>query len=318
MQAVLVGDTSDRASNPTTITKNTIKKKGGGRDMAASYPQVVLFGDSLLQHAVDIQLGFSFQAALQSHCNRRLDVVNRGLSGYNTSNALRFLEDIFPPMGEGTPEMKYIIVLFGANDAVLPLPTTSQHVPIDEYTKNLEAIIHHPRIAAHKPKVLLVTPPPINEMKLAELDLAAGHPSVTRNFDTTAAYSERARTVARRAWEMKKKKMMMKKKGGGGGGGGQQHGGEEEEAVAVVLIDLWKALMDRAIAMAPQDQRPGGPWVGSRENGKAGGLESLLPDGLHLGGEGYRILFDLVRPHVGQGWEAVEGDGFVFPGWKEL
>ncbi|RDA82399.1 hypothetical protein CP532_6277 [Ophiocordyceps camponoti-leonardi (nom. inval.)] len=258
-----------------------------------SYPQVVLFGDSLLQHAVDIQQGFSFQAALQSHCNRRLDVVNRGLSGYNTSNALRFLDDIFPPMREGTPEMKYIIVLFGANDAVLPLPTTTQHVPIDEYTDNLDAIIHHPRIAAHKPKVLLVTPPPINEMKLAELDVAEGHPSVTRKFYTTAAYTERARAVARRA---------------------------REKEAAVVLIDLWQALMDRAVAMAPQDQRPGGPWVGSRENGKAGGLESLLPDGLHMGGEGYRILFDLVRPHVGNGWEAVEGgdDGFVFPGWKEL
>ncbi|PHH74154.1 hypothetical protein CDD80_3289 [Ophiocordyceps camponoti-rufipedis] len=77
--------------------------------MAAPYPQLVLFGDSLLEEGVKMKDGFSLQAALQTHCLRRLDVVNRGLSGYNTVHGLRFIEDIFPPRGEGTPEMKYLV-----------------------------------------------------------------------------------------------------------------------------------------------------------------------------------------------------------------
>ncbi len=34
-----------------------------------SYPQIVLFGDSLIQGAVDFVDGFSFQAALQSRAS---------------------------------------------------------------------------------------------------------------------------------------------------------------------------------------------------------------------------------------------------------
>ncbi|PFH60867.1 hypothetical protein XA68_10180 [Ophiocordyceps unilateralis] len=194
--------------------------------------------------------------------------------------------------------MKYLVMLFGANDAVLPLPTTCQHVPMDEYERNLRAMIRHPRIAAHKAKVLLVTPPPVDELKLAKLDVDAGHASATRSFGTSAAYSERARAVARDSMK-------------------EGRGGIEEEDV--VLIDLWQALMDEAMAMAPQHQQPGGPWLGSPENGKAGGLEQLLPDGLHMGGAGYKVLYELIRPHIGREWTGQETEaGFVLPGWRQV
>lgn len=178
----------------------------------------------------------------------------------------------------------------GANDSVLPLPTTSQHVPIDQYKENLIKIITHPYIQAHQPKILLVTPPPVDEIKLSQLDVQGGHPEATRRVTVTAAYAEKAREVAR------------------------EHPGVE-------LIDLWQALMDKAISMAPGDYQPGGPWLGSPENGKQGGLDALLPDGLHMSGAAYSVFYETVLPHIGQEWAQLpEGDrtGYLFPDWRVL
>jgi lysophospholipase L1-like esterase len=54
-------------------------------------------------------------------------------------------------------------VFFGANDASLPEAPNKQHVSIPEYKQNLETIITHPLVVAHKPRIILVAPPPINE-----------------------------------------------------------------------------------------------------------------------------------------------------------
>lgn len=40
---------------------------------------------------------------------RRLDVVNRGFSGYNTSNALSILPQVFAPPSPGGPELRYLV-----------------------------------------------------------------------------------------------------------------------------------------------------------------------------------------------------------------
>jgi lysophospholipase L1-like esterase len=258
--------------------------------MAHPYPQVVLLGDSLFQFSVDLQEGFSFQAALQSHCSRRLDVINRGFSGWNTDNYVNYLDQVFPKPSEQSPKLKYLFILLGANDAVLPLPTTSQHVPIDRYKDNLTKIINHPHILAHKPKILLVTPPPVDEIKIAKLDLAGGHTEATRRSAVSAAYADKVREVVR-------------------------------ENPGAVLVDLWQAIMDKAISMAPSDYQSGGPWLGTPENGKQGGLDALLPDGLHMSGAAYRVFYDTILPHIGQDWAQLpEGDrtGYLFPDWKVL
>jgi hypothetical protein len=40
---------------------------------------------------------------------RRLDVVNRGFSGWNTANAVGLLSDIFSPPGQGVPKIDYLV-----------------------------------------------------------------------------------------------------------------------------------------------------------------------------------------------------------------
>ena len=165
---------------------------------------------------------------------------------------------------------------------------TKQHCPIDQYKENLGKIIHHPSIEAHKPKILLVTPPPLDELKHGRLNKKEGFKASIRQHAVSAAYSEKAREVAR-------------------------------ENPGVVLIDLWQALMDKAIEMTPGDYQSGGPWLGSPENGKSGGLDTLLPDGLHMSGDAYRVFFEAVRPHIGTEWAGLESEaGFVYPAWKQL
>ena len=185
-------------------------------------------------------------------------------------------------------DFKHQAILLGANDAVLPHSPTKQHVPIDQYKENLSKIIHHPRIQAHKPKILLVTPPPVEELKHSALDLAVGRNPPIRKAAVSAGYSEKAREVAR-------------------------------ETPGVILIDLWQAIMDKAISMTPNDYQPGGPWLGTPQNGKAGGLEDLLPDGLHMSGEAYRAFWEAISPHLGQEWEGKAADAdFVYPTWQKI
>ncbi|KAK5990075.1 Isoamyl acetate-hydrolyzing esterase 1-like protein [Cladobotryum mycophilum] len=254
--------------------------------MATSYPQVVLLGDSLIEFSVISRDGFSFHNTLQASLIRRYDVVNRGLSGWNTANVLKYFAEIFPEPHPYSPKIEYLVILLGANDAALPLETVTQHVPIDEYKENLHNIINHPHIKAHEPKILLVTPPPVDEIKLTKLDMASGHPSACRTSGVTAKYAEKAREVAR-------------------------------ENLGVVLVDLWQAIMTTAIGMmTPGDHRPEGPLLGSLENGKQGGLDLLLHDGLHMGAEGYKIFYNEIQSHIGKGWELGDKTDYHLPDWR--
>lgn len=179
-------------------------------------------------------------------------------------------------------------ILFGANDASVPLPTNFQHVPLDKYKVNLTRIINHPNITAHKPKIFVVTPPPLDEIRVTVLDRANGHPAAARQTKISAAYSEAARQVA-------------------------------AENPGVTLIDLHKAIMDRAIEKTP-GFNPQGPALGDPEGGMRGYLEHLMPDGLHFSAESYRIFYDLVRPHVGAEWAGTRDEdrvAYVLPDWRD-
>lgn len=255
------------------------------------YPQIVLFGDSLFQGACAVQDGFSFQAELQCHANRRMDVINRGFSGYNTSQALKILPELFSPPGPNVPRIAYLLVLLGANDAVIPMPTTEQHVPLDNYRANLKAIITDPIITAHRPKILLITPPPLDQIKVTKLDISWGHPAATRESKISSSYCQAAREVA-------------------------------AEVDGVVLIDLEKAIQKKAMKMCPEfspKDAKKGPWLGDPETGLQGGLDALLPDGLHMSGEAYRVLYNEVFPHISPEWnemdEKMDRTGYMFDAW---
>jgi len=118
---------------------------------------------------------------------------------------------------------------------------------------------------SNKPTILLVTPPPLHEAHLEVEDRKKGTP-ITRVQAVTAQYAQTVRDVAAEA----------------------QANGQN-----VVLVDLWKAIIDEAFRLTatwPNDADS----IGTRKCGFSAPLRTLLVDGLHLTGDGYRLFLEEV------------------------
>lgn len=175
------------------------------------------------------------------------------------------------------------LLLLGANDSCLETSPTKQHVGLDEYRENLKKIIEHDSIQKHHPTILLVAPPPIHEFHLLEEDLKAGNGGLTRKQEVTKEYARAAREVALEFHDKK-----------------------------VILVDLWKAMMDDVQAATP-DHDVEADLPGSLRRGKNARLYQLLVDGLHLSGESYKIFFNAVLAALGWVDDTVDKEGWVFP-----
>ncbi len=97
---------------------------------------------------------------LEEWWSRKVDIYNRGLSGYNTVWALPFYEDL---LKSTKPDL--LTIFFGANDAVSE--STAQHVEQDTYRLTLQkmidvskrvTIIHHHNLLHHHLLFLLLKP----------------------------------------------------------------------------------------------------------------------------------------------------------------
>jgi lysophospholipase L1-like esterase len=105
-------------------------------------PRLVLLGDSITQQSFSLERE-GWGAALADLYQQKLDVINRGASGYNTRWTLQLMPSIFPA---SEPAPIATVIFFGANDAVQPgLSGTlsKQHVPLEEYEANLVKIVAH-------------------------------------------------------------------------------------------------------------------------------------------------------------------------------
>ena len=147
-------------------------------------------------------------------------------------------------------------VFFGANDACLPGSSTGQHVPLTEYRRNLKAILAHQSVGAQKPRLILLTPPPVNEYQLEAADLVEGRTDPIRSAEHTKQYADACREV-----------------------------GVE---VGVVVLDVW------SIFMAKAGWKEGEPLVGSKKVTRNEVLGKLLSDGeflsfLRYGGPDKRV-----------------------------
>jgi len=252
--------------------------------MPAPYEQFFLFGDSITQDSFDQSRGFGFSAALQAAYIRRLDVVNRGFSGYNTRQALQILPTIVPPPNEA--RIRFLTLFFGANDSSLPGAPNQQHVPLDEYKDNLEKIITHPKITAHSPRIILITPPPINEHLWWPIEQSNGYASVSRVAETTKRYAEAVCDVGRK--------------------------------LNVPVVQLWNAFMAKT-ALNVDAWRRGDAIPGSVDIPQDDGLGELMYDGLHLNPAGYEILSQEVMKVIELQWpdQMPESLPMAFPRWND-
>jgi len=154
-------------------------------------PVFVLFGDSITQQGFSTSKS-GWAAQLADVYQQKVDVINRGFSGYTTRWAVRLLPKIFP-LVQGGHHPSLVVVFFGANDSCLP--SSRQHVPLEEYSNNLIAIVRHLKAADKVPHVLLVTPPPIDAARWAAHKNLPEH---DRELSNTSKYAQAAREVASR------------------------------------------------------------------------------------------------------------------------
>ncbi|KAJ3694227.1 hypothetical protein LUZ60_009707 [Juncus effusus] len=122
-------------------------------------PKLILFGDSITEFAF-AEGGWG--SSLTNHFNRKMDIVLRGLCGYNTRWALLGIQKAVEGVGGATPAA--VTVFLGANDAALvDQPCGYQHVPVEEYRENLREIYEFFKKQWPSIVVIFITPPPIDE-----------------------------------------------------------------------------------------------------------------------------------------------------------
>lgn len=255
--------------------------------------QFILFGDSITQQCFDQEdnRGF-FGPALANHYVRRLDIINRGLSGYNTTQALKVLPEVMPSVREA--RVRFLLIFFGANDARLPDTPggPQQHVDAEEFKANLRKIITHPCVVAHeKIRIILVTTPPVEERKLIAAD-KENYPGLTtmrRTAFTTARYARVVRNLG--------------------------------DALGVPVLDIWAAMTREAgdsldnYDLDDFDQDA----FGSMNATPNAVLQNYLHDGLHFSRLAYELLFKELVKLIEETWpdQTPERLPFVVPAWDD-
>jgi lysophospholipase L1-like esterase len=241
---------------------------------------IYLFGDSITQHGYDPSVA-GWVAALCHAYMRRLTVVNAGLSGYSTDQAVDILPRILPNPAQA--KIRIFVVFFGANDARLPGSgdgtSPDQHVPLRAYKENLRKIVTHDQIKEHKPKIIVITPPPVDEHLLARKN---------RKASITAQYAEIVRDLSKEL---------------------------TDEGLDVKCLDIWTAFMQKC------GWKSGGSLIGATEveQDPIVGLPSLLSDGLHFNAGGNKLLFKELTELIRKEWYDLRPEAlpFILPVWLD-
>jgi lysophospholipase L1-like esterase len=105
---------------------------------------------------------------LAARFQRRADILNRGLSGYNTRMALQTVNWVLdsPALHSETAPPLFATLFFGANDAADAKLNPKQHVPLAEYTANLAKLLATMRagLGAQVP-IVVISPGALNELQ---------------------------------------------------------------------------------------------------------------------------------------------------------
>ncbi|XP_054034768.1 isoamyl acetate-hydrolyzing esterase 1 homolog [Dryobates pubescens] len=157
------------------------------------WPRVVLFGDSITEYS--FQEG-GWGTLLAQRLVRRCDVLNRGFSGYNSRWAKLLLPRLIPA-GAGAEAVAAVTLFFGANDSALEELNPKQHVPLEEYAANLKSMVQYlSSVGITQDRVLLITPPPLQEAAWEQACLAKGE-RLNRSNASAGQYAQACVQAAR-------------------------------------------------------------------------------------------------------------------------
>lgn len=135
-------------------------------------------------------------------------------------------------------------MFFGANDAIAKEANNGQYVPLEDFKKNLQQLLQHEAVKAHNPRLILITPPPVDEYQLEMADKAKGYDMSLqrRTAERTKSYADAARNVGRE--------------------------------LNIAVLDIWTAFMLKA------GWKQGEPLLGSSKLPRSPVLGQLLYDGM--------------------------------------
>ncbi|KAK1170241.1 hypothetical protein AOXY_G7045 [Acipenser oxyrinchus oxyrinchus] len=125
------------------------------------WPKVILYGDSITQFSFE---HFGWGSAISNKLARKCDVINRGLSEYNSEWAKIILPRVINQENMDTQNIAAVTIFFGANDCALKEKNPQQHIPIEEYALNLKSMVQYLKtVSIPEEKVILITSPPLDE-----------------------------------------------------------------------------------------------------------------------------------------------------------
>ncbi|KAJ1722659.1 isoamyl acetate-hydrolyzing esterase [Coemansia biformis] len=252
---------------------------------------IVLLGDSLTQHGWNVDRR-GWAAQLSQEYIRRLDVVNRGYSGFNSRWGRIVLPKVLPhyatkkaaTLGSAAehhkPKLQLFAIFYGANDA--QFPGYPAHVPLGEFKENLRGIVEtvrSPESELHSPdaRFLLITPPAFGDKLFVTYDNPGfGQRTIVDRSNAVAeTYAQAVKEVA--------------------------------SELAVPCVDLWTA-METKIA----EGRASGVKSG------VDGYDAYLFDGLHLNANGNDLLFGLVMDAIKTNYPDLDPNAlpFVIPAFR--
>ncbi|TGZ73981.1 hypothetical protein CRM22_001202 [Opisthorchis felineus] len=152
-------------------------------------PQMICFGDSLTQRGWSYDGGWL--AILADNFVRRIDIIGRGYSGYNTRMCRQILPDLYPDRAS-VALCRMFIIFLGANDA----SKAEQHVPVDEYKENLKTMVSYLNgLGIPKDHIMLISLPPVDEARWGSRHIAEGTP-LDRELKNCPVYAAACEEVA--------------------------------------------------------------------------------------------------------------------------
>ncbi|KAI8617207.1 SGNH hydrolase-type esterase domain-containing protein [Chytriomyces sp. MP71] len=235
--------------------------------------QIVLFGDSITQHSFNPEIQ-GWGATLAHAYMRRLEIVNRGYSGYNTEWCKDILADTLlttlpaPQLGR-TPKIRLMTLFLGANDAVLPEKNDRQPVPIPRYKKNLLEMLATVRRVSPGTKVVVITPPPVDPERWAAKCRSKG-----KEGDRAVSYTKSYRDACLEVGVEAKK----------------------EWGTDLAVLDIWQVFFGPGKVEYMMDE-----------------VADLLSDGLHLAPRGNSLLADALLSKISSTWPELNPEKLLGP-----
>ncbi|KAK8784978.1 hypothetical protein V5799_008657 [Amblyomma americanum] len=139
------------------------------------WPRIYLFGDSLTQYSFSPD-GY-WGSIVADAFSRKCDVVVRGYGGYNTRMCKHVLRRVLAP--RDAEHVAAFVIMLGSNDGLEPEHRGRTHVPLLEYEANLEGMVDYLKsCGVPEKKVIIATPPPVDEGRWAHLHGPSGRPTV--------------------------------------------------------------------------------------------------------------------------------------------